>query len=82
MVYLNKVCNWPMSLTPMNGESGDTCKKTSQRKEKGEAFVSISVYGERSKSLLHVFTIMSLSFQSMVLLSSCLIILILFHNEP
>ncbi len=51
---LIKVYNWPMSLAPTNGESGDMCKKTSQRKEKGEAFVSISVYGKRSKSLLHV----------------------------
>ena len=68
-VYLNKVYNWPMSLTPTNGESGDMCKKTSQRKENGEACVSVTVYGERSKSLLHVFTFMSLSFQSMMLLS-------------
>ncbi len=50
-MYQNKVYNWPMSLAPMNGESGDTCKKTSQRKGKGEAFVSVSVCGERSKSL-------------------------------
>ena len=53
-VSLIKVYNWPMSLAPTNGESGDTRKKTSQRQEKGEAFVSVSVYGERSKSLLHV----------------------------
>ena len=54
-MYLNKVYNWLMSLAPTNGESGETCKKTSQRKEKGEACVSISVCGERSKSLLLVF---------------------------
>ena len=53
-LYPNEVYNWPMSLAPTNGESGDLCKKTSQRKEKDEAFVSVSVCGERSKSLLLV----------------------------
>ena len=53
-MYPNEVYNWPMSLAPTNGETGDMCKKTSQRKEKGEAIVSVSGCGERSKSLLHV----------------------------
>ena len=53
-MYLNGVYDWPMSLAPTNGESGDLCKKNSQRKEKDDAFVSVSVCGERSKSLLLV----------------------------
>ena len=53
-MYPNEVYNWPMSLAPTNGESGELCKKTSLRKEKDEAFVSVSVCGERSKSLLLV----------------------------
>ncbi len=53
-MYPNGVYDWPMSLTPTNGESGDLCKKNLQRKEKDEAIGSVSVCGERSKSLLHV----------------------------
>ncbi len=34
----DKVQNWPMSLAPTTGESGDLCKKTSQKEEKNEAF--------------------------------------------
>ena len=30
-------------------------KKTSQRKEKGEAFVSVSVYGERSYYICEIY---------------------------
>ncbi len=26
-MYLNKVYNWPMSLTSLNGESGEMCEK-------------------------------------------------------
>jgi hypothetical protein len=44
-----------MSLAPTNGGSGDLCKKTSQRKEKGEAFVSVSVYGERSYYICKIY---------------------------
>ncbi len=33
--YYCKVDNWPMSLAPMNGESGEMSVKTSQRKDKG-----------------------------------------------
>jgi len=38
-VYPNGVYDWPMSLAPTNGESGDLCKKTSQKEEKNEAFL-------------------------------------------
>ncbi len=33
-VYLNKVYNWPMSLAPMNGESGDMQEKPLREREK------------------------------------------------
>ncbi len=33
-VYLNKVYNWPMTLAPMNGESGDMCEKPLREQKK------------------------------------------------
>ena len=39
MVYLNKVYNWPMSLTPRNGESDDMPEKSLRERKKGRLFM-------------------------------------------